>query len=97
MRIATVSLTVIALMSLRPVQVSTGGTADETFAAASCESLASLALGGGRVTAASPVAAGAFAPPGAAGRAGVPPAYAALPAFCRVAVTLSTNGGRVTA
>ena len=89
MRVATVSLSVvIALMSL-PAQVSSDAVSDETFVGAPCESLASLTLTGGRVTAASAVAAGAFAPPGAAGRAGVAPAYAALPAFCRVEATLA--------
>src|SRR5690349_15466417 len=88
MRIAPVSLTVIALLCLRPVQVSTAAS-DETFAGAPCESLASLTLAGGRVTAAAPVAAGAFRPPGATGGAGVSPAYAALPAFCRIEATLT--------
>ncbi|HLG58416.1 MAG TPA: DUF6351 family protein [Vicinamibacterales bacterium] len=58
--------------------------------AATCESLASLAVKGGTVTLAQVVAAGAFTPP--AGRRGGPPgganAFAGLASFCRVAVTL---------
>ena len=62
--------------------------------AAACERLASLALPDGTVTMAQPVDAGAFTPPaggrgpGGAGRAGAGP-FAALPAFCRVAATLT--------
>jgi len=89
MRIATVSLTVIALLSVRSVLVSSDVMADDALAGAACESLASLTLAGGRVTSASAVTAGAFTPPGATGRAGVSPTYAALPAFCRVAATLT--------
>jgi feruloyl esterase len=53
-------------------------------AAATCETLATLALPASTVTAAQAVAAGAFVPAG--GRGGA--AFAALPAFCRVAATL---------
>ena len=52
--------------------------------AATCESLASLALPQATITAAEAVAAGAFSQPG--GRGGNP--FADLPAFCRVAATL---------
>jgi feruloyl esterase len=58
-------------------------------AAATCESLTSLAVKGGTVTLAQTVAPGAFTPP--AGRAGAPGGtnvFAALGQFCRVAVTL---------
>jgi feruloyl esterase len=58
-------------------------------AAATCESLTSLALKGGTVTLAQTVASGAFTPP--AGRAGGPGGanvFATLGQFCRVAVTL---------
>jgi feruloyl esterase len=60
-------------------------------AAASCESLSSLALKGGTVTLAETVTAGTFQPPGAraGGRGGA--AYANLPAFCRVAATLKPS------
>jgi feruloyl esterase len=52
--------------------------------AATCESLASLALPQATITAAEAVAAGGFSQPG--GRGGNP--FADLPAFCRVAATL---------
>jgi hypothetical protein len=58
-------------------------------AAASCDSLSTLALRGGTVTLAQMVAAGAFVPPaGGRGRGGAPAPYGDLPAFCRVAATL---------
>jgi Tannase and feruloyl esterase len=58
-------------------------------AAATCESLTSLAVKGGTVTLAQTVAPGAFTPPvGRAGGAGGANAFAALGQFCRVAVTL---------
>ena len=57
-------------------------------AAASCESLASLALPNAAITSVQTVAAGAFTPPG--GR-GAPPAAASVPAFCRVAATLKPS------
>src|SRR5256885_1870921 len=58
-------------------------------AARSCESLNSLSISNATVTSAVGVAAGTFAPPGAAGR-GTPAQqrqYSALPPFCRVSVT----------
>ena len=55
--------------------------------AASCESLASLALPNAKVTLSQVVPAGTFSPP-AGGRAAV---YQALPAFCRVALTLTPS------
>lgn len=60
-----------------------------TVRAASCESLASLALPGTAITMAQSVAAGAFTPPG--GRAGRASAPSDLPAFCRVAATLKPS------
>jgi feruloyl esterase len=59
--------------------------------AASCESLASLAIKGGTVTTVESVAAGAFQQPGsrAGGRGGA--AFATLPAFCRIAATLKPS------
>jgi len=57
-------------------------------AAASCESLAALTLSNGNVTSATSLPAGAFAPPGGAGRGNAAQQYAALPAFCRVTATL---------
>lgn len=60
-------------------------------APASCDSLASLRLTNATVTSATEVAAGAFTPPSATPGRGMAPALArtmaALPAFCKVAVT----------
>jgi feruloyl esterase len=56
-------------------------------AAASCESLATLALPMATVTTAQTVAAGAFSQPGGRG----PSPFADLPAFCRVAATLTPS------
>ncbi len=55
--------------------------------AATCESLATFRLSNGTVTAAKAVAAGSFAPPGAAGPA--TPVFKALPEFCRVTASLT--------
>jgi feruloyl esterase len=63
-----------------------------TFAAGrSCESLASMTLPQTTISAAVPVAAGAFTPPGAGTRGGGAQnnAFGSLPAFCRVAATLT--------
>lgn len=57
-----------------------------TALAASCESLASLALPQAKITMAQVVAAGAFTPP-----AGRPDPYRNLPEFCRVAATLTPS------
>ena len=54
--------------------------------AATCESLATAKLTNGTVTMAQPVAAGTFTQPGGRGGAN---AFADLPAFCRVAATLT--------
>ena len=60
--------------------------------AASCESVSTLNLANTKVTMASEVAPGAFAPPGPAARGGGPgQAFAGLPAFCRVAATLTPS------
>ena len=56
--------------------------------AQTCERLTSLALPNTTITIAQGVAPGAFTPPAGRGRAGGPDAFAALPAFCRVAATL---------
>jgi feruloyl esterase len=53
-----------------------------------CENLASLALPGTKITFAAMVAAGVFTPPGAP-QFGPPVDYSGLPAFCRVAATVS--------
>src|SRR6185503_4991671 len=59
-------------------------------AASSCEAVASLAFPDAKITAANPVGAGAFAPPGA-GAAQQNAAFKQLPAFCRVAATLQPS------
>ena len=62
---------------------------------ASCERLGSLALPGATITRAELVPAGTFAPPSAgaagAGGANTARAFADLPAFCRVALTLTPS------
>jgi feruloyl esterase len=62
-------------------------------AAATCESLARVTLENTKITIAQEVASGAFTPPGAAARQGGAPqqprVYASLPAFCRVAATVT--------
>ncbi len=65
-----------------------------TEAAAACEDLVRLQRPATTVTAAQAVAAGAFTPPAAGGRGRGGPAaqiYPRLPAFCRVAVTLTPS------
>jgi feruloyl esterase len=67
-----------------------------TAADANCERIRSLKLPNATITTADAVAAGAFAPPAApAGGRGAPGgdgrAYAELPAFCRVAATLTPS------
>src|SRR5512147_1220839 len=57
--------------------------------AATCESLAGLTLPQAAVTAAEPVAAGVFVPPGPAPSPAAQRIFAAAPAFCRVAATLT--------
>ena len=60
-------------------------------AAASCESLAALALPNTTITAVQAVAAGGFTPLTPLGGRGAPPAAVSLPAFCRVAATLKPS------
>ena len=65
-----------------------------TAAAASCESLLGLSLSDTKITSATEVAAGAFAPPAPSGAdPGLPSAaqFARLPAFCRVTATLTPS------
>jgi len=59
-------------------------------AASSCEAVASLAFPDAKITSASPVAAGAFSPPGA-GTGQQNTAFKQLPEFCRVAATLQPS------
>jgi hypothetical protein len=59
-------------------------------AAATCESIASLALPDGKITSATLVAAGEFAPPGGGGpMMGGNAVFKTAPAFCRVTATLT--------
>ena len=79
MRISTIAgaaATVIAVLALA-----------SPASAATCESLRSLSLPNVTVTQATAVGAGQFSPQGPGGA--VPPAAAKLPAFCRVAATLT--------
>src|SRR5262245_42658528 len=81
----TAALTLFVLVFSR-------GLAIETMAAgANCESLAGRSLANGTVTSAATVPAGAFVPPGAAGRGPAAQQYAALPSFCRVQATLNPS------
>ena len=59
------------------------------FGASTCESLATLKLENTTITMAQPVAAGAFMPPRPAGKQVA--AFRNLPAFCRVAATLTPS------
>jgi tannase/feruloyl esterase len=58
--------------------------------AASCESLAALTLPEATITFATTIAPGAFTPP-VGGRGRGPTAYGELPAFCRIAATLTPS------
>jgi feruloyl esterase len=60
------------------------------FAATPCETLTTLNLANAKITAAVTVAPGAFVAPGGGARGGN--SYANLPAFCRVAATLTPTG-----
>ena len=60
------------------------------WAATPCESLAGMNLAKAKITSASAVAAGAFVPPAGGGRGGGGN-FANLPAFCRVAATLTPS------
>ena len=60
--------------------------------AASCENVTTLNLANTKVTMATEVAPGTFAPPGAGARGGGGgAAFTGLPAFCRVAATLTPS------
>jgi feruloyl esterase len=72
-----------ALVALLMVACSPSGVA-----AATCESLTTLAVKDGAVTFAQTVAAGAFTNPSGRGGAGAGNAFATLAEFCRVALTL---------
>jgi feruloyl esterase len=74
----TLAVAFVLLVSASADAQSTGGK--------TCESLASLSLPNAKITSAEAIAAGAFKAPNA-GRGGA--AFAQLPAFCRVAATLT--------
>jgi tannase/feruloyl esterase len=84
-----VSLVVISLTAgFPPAAAERSNEVNSPGAAATCESLATMAVANGRITSAV-VPAGAFRPPDS-GATGATPAYAAsLPAFCRVSATLT--------
>src|SRR4029078_6979271 len=71
----------------------TGGLGTRLSAATNCEGLASLSFPNTTITTAERVAAGAFQPPGGAGRAGRGgDPFKDLPAFCRVTATVKRAG-----
>lgn len=78
----------LVLLAIAPFSVS-------TQAATSCNTLASLSLPEAKITSATVVAAGAFAPPAPIGAAaGGPPSaapFTGLPEFCRVTATLTPS------
>lgn len=80
---------VCALWQGSPVPAVAGPPAAAELAVA-CEALRTLALPQGRITAASPVAAGAFVAP-ASGGGGQRGNFKALPAFCRVEAVLTPS------
>ncbi|HKE87381.1 MAG TPA: DUF6351 family protein [Vicinamibacterales bacterium] len=83
------------LTSLSSVVIVLGLFSPTSALAATCEQLTALTVGGGTVTSAQAVAAGAFTPP--TGRAGGGPGganpFVKLGAFCRVALTLKPAAG----
>src|SRR6476659_8463587 len=79
----------------RPATLLFAGTVfgiSSVFGASTCASLMGLKLKNSVITLAEPVAAGAFTPPGPAGGKGKQnAAFLKLPAFCRVAATLTPS------
>ena len=65
------------------------GAVSFSVAAGTCESLSSLRLPDTKITLAQTVAAGAFTAPNGRGGRGSTNPYEALPAFCRIAATLT--------
>ena len=86
------SVFVVALSTAPRVHTAPAQTAP-TPSSAACERLGGLALPMATITSAKEVAAGTFTPPGRGRAGGVggapPPLFATLPAFCRVAATLT--------
>ena len=85
------ALTTITVFACASVGRDFSRAGDALAAGASCESLVGLSLQNATVTSADTIAAGAFVPPGAAGRGNTAQQYSALPAFCRVAATLKPS------
>jgi len=84
MRIATAAFSTIVLVAVMSTRAGADGLA--------CEALAKLTLPNTTITSAQLVAAGQFAPPGAnPAPPGNPSPFANLPAFCRVAATLTPS------
>jgi feruloyl esterase len=82
------------VMSLLPGVLVVGLWLPAQSHAATCDSLARLTLDNAKITIAQEVPAGAFAPPGPARQGGAPQpsrAFASLPAFCRLAATLTPS------
>src|SRR6185295_12677495 len=77
---------IATLVALALAVLGTASADAQSTSGRSCESLASLALPHAKITSAELVAAGAFKAPNAGRGAS---AYAQLPAFCRVAATLT--------
>jgi len=71
------------------IAIAASGVRAETASPTSCEKLAALALPQATITSAEVVAPGAFKAPGRGGRGAE--IYSALPAFCRVAATLTPS------
>jgi feruloyl esterase len=84
MRLRTVRSGGVAVAALIALLAAAG-----PVSAATCESLASLTLPNATISMAQPVAAGAFTPPAGRGGRGGGAAFSDLPAFCRVAATLT--------
>ena len=83
-----IGVAVAAAATVATTSANTAAGAQDGAAPASCESLTSLVLPQGAITAAQGVAAGAFTPPGSSPSAGQARQFGALPAFCRVTATL---------
>ena len=98
LRSIAITFSVAALLAVGAA-CNTAATPDAPGTAAggspvACDSLASLVLPNGTITTAEAVAAGAFTPPMPPGRSlseGQARQYGALPAFCRVAATLTPS------
>lgn len=86
-----VSLLVVSLTAgFPPAAGERSAEMNSPIVAVTCESLTTTTLANGRITSAGVVPAGGFRPSDTAASTAAPPAYAAsLPAFCRVAATLT--------